>query len=68
MGKNKRLRKQIASLERQIELHREKIAEEYDKPSPDLRAIRKWEKDIDIFHQEVERLRAQLPGKRKKGG
>jgi hypothetical protein len=54
-------------LERQIERHREKIAKEYSKPSPDLCAIRKWEKDIDIFHQEVERLRAQLPGKRKKG-
>lgn len=67
MGKNKRIRKQIASLEWQIEHHKEKIAEEYTKPSPDWRSIRKWEKDITIFQQAVKRLRERLPGKHKKG-
>lgn len=67
MGKNKRRRKQIAGLEHQIKHHKEKIAEEYDKPSPNLRNIRKWEKDTTIFQQEVERLYAQLPGRRKRG-
>lgn len=68
MGRSKKIRKHIAGREHQIELHKEKIAEEQAKPSPDWRLIRKWEKDIAIFQREIEELTARLPGKRKRGG
>ncbi len=63
MGRSKKIRKHIAGRERQIELHKEKIAEEQAKPSPYWTLIRKWEKDIAIFQREIEELIARLPGK-----
>ncbi len=67
MGRSKKVRRRIAGLEHQIALHREKIAIEQAQSSPDWRNIRKWEKDIAILQRESERLRARLPGWRKRG-
>lgn len=67
MGRSKKLRKQITGLEGQIERHQEKIAREQAKPLSNLRRIRKWEKDIENFKKEIEKLHTQLVRKRRKG-
>lgn len=67
MGRSKKLRKQIDGMKRQIERHYEKIVTEKDKTLPDLRRIGKWEKDIETFKKEIEKLHTQLARKRKKG-
>ncbi|PZA06994.1 MULTISPECIES: hypothetical protein [unclassified Meiothermus] len=46
-GENKKLRKQIESLEAVIAEHEAKIAREQAKPQPDVTLIRKWQKDIE---------------------
>ena len=53
MGRNKKLRKGIESLERQIQLHREKIFRENLKDVPDTGLINKWFRDIEIFEGEI---------------
>ena len=68
MGRNKKLRKQIASVEFQIEEHLEKIKEEKIKLSLDPYLIHKWEKDILVFQKRIERYQAQLMRKRKRKG
>lgn len=62
MGRNKRLRKQIAGLERQIAKHELKIASEYAKDYPDARGIAKWRDDIARLRREVTKIEGKLPG------
>lgn len=47
MGRNKRIRRQIAGYQRVIRKHEDKIAKEFEKEAPDILFLHKWEKDID---------------------
>ncbi|MCL6642502.1 MAG: hypothetical protein K6T71_04175 [Candidatus Bipolaricaulota bacterium] len=60
MGWRQKLRKRIASLERVIEEHRKKLAEEQAKPQPNQRLISYWEKEIRVRQETVERLKRRL--------
>jgi ubiquinone biosynthesis protein UbiJ len=62
MGENKRICKQIAGQQRQIEKHLDKIALELSKPYPDRRGVAKWYEDIARMEREIARLEAKLPG------
>ena len=60
MGRNKRLRKQIAGLQAVIAEHHQKIARELMKTTPDRRLIVKWRKDIAVFEREIAKLLRKL--------
>lgn len=60
MGRNKHIRKLIAGQLGTIERHQRKIEAELSKDSPNLRQIRKWEKDIDIARETMRRLEEKL--------
>ncbi len=60
MGKNKQTRKQIAGQLRTIALHENKIAQELQKPSPDLGLLRKWEREIDSARKKMRKLESRL--------
>lgn len=47
MGKNKRIRKGIESLEQRIREHENKIAIEGERYNPDYGLIAHWKKEID---------------------
>lgn len=64
MGRSKKLRKGIESLERQIQIHGDKIQSELRKPNPDSDLIAKWERDIKGFNGEIEKKAKRLPGGR----
>ena len=67
MSRTKKIRKQIEGLEEQIRLHQEKIEAELMKPVPNARRIRKWEKDIEVFRREIEKLERKLAKGRRRG-
>jgi peptidoglycan hydrolase CwlO-like protein len=60
VGWRQKLRKRIASLERVIEEHCKKLAEEQAKPQPNQRLIAYWEKEIRARQETVERLKRRL--------
>jgi hypothetical protein len=60
LGWRQKLRKRIASLERVIEGHRKKLAEEQAKPQPNQRLIAYWEKEIRARQETVERLKRRI--------
>jgi len=60
MGKNKQLRKRIRGQFRVVEVHHEKIARELEKQLPDMRLIRKWNKDIDRAQKLMRMLEEKL--------
>lgn len=60
MGKNKQLRKRIRGQYRVVEKHQTKIAREIKKPLPDVRLIRKWEREIDKAQMLMRELEEKL--------
>ena len=60
MGKNKQLRKRIVGQLRTIGKHQAKIEQELSKPTPNVVAIEKWEKDIDIARKRMRQLEERL--------
>lgn len=62
MGENKKRRKQIAGWLVQIEAHEAKIAAEEGAPQPNRERIRKWQKDIRVFENEIAKKARKLPG------
>ncbi len=62
ISENKRLRKQIKSLEANIAEHFDKIAAEMKNPNPDEGSILHWAKEIETWKKTVARKRAKLPG------
>jgi hypothetical protein len=63
MGKNKKLRKGIESLERRIGEHEDKIARERGRFNPDAGLISHWANEIKGWQQQIERKRNHLPGR-----
>lgn len=61
MGKNKKLRKSLRSLERQIHEHEEKVTREKARFKPDPGLISHWESEIKGWQEQVERKRKRLP-------
>ena len=47
-----------------IEVHRNKISAELDKPQPDFGLIEHWESEIRGHLKIIERLKKRLPGGR----
>lgn len=64
---NKQVRLVIQGLREQIDLHREKIANELLKPRPNERIIRHWELEIEAFSERLERLEVRLAVRRRRG-
>ena len=62
MGRNQQLRKRIAGQQRVIREHEDKIAEELQRGAPDIRLIRKWERDIDKAQKLMRDLEEKLAG------
>jgi hypothetical protein len=61
MADNKRLRKQLASLEARIEEHKAKIRDELDKPLPSWGDIQHWASECKTWQYQVLVIRAKLP-------
>jgi predicted nucleic acid-binding Zn-ribbon protein len=59
MGK-RRFRRKKASLEARIREHREKIAQERQKVSPDVGLIRHWEREIEAFQTGIQSAQKRL--------
>ena len=59
MGK-RRYRRKKASLQARIQEHREKIAQERQKVTPDAGLIRHWEREIAAFQSGIERALQRL--------
>jgi hypothetical protein len=63
MGK-RRYRRKKASREARLQEHREKIAREQQKPTPDLGLIRHWERDIEAFQAGIQSAQKRLGGRK----
>lgn len=61
MGDNKRLRKQIVTLEARIDEHKDKIRGELDKPRPVWWWIHDWADECETWEREVDKKRSKLP-------
>lgn len=59
MGK-RRFLKQIKSFEDLIHKHEEKIEKEKIKPVPDVNLIRYWEKEIQVFMDEIVKAKKRI--------
>ena len=59
MGKRRYRRKQV-SLEARIKEHREKIARERQKATPDMGLIRHWEREIAAFQEGIQSAQKRL--------
>jgi hypothetical protein len=65
MGRNKKLRIRIASLQQRITDHRIKVALERQRPTPNASLIRHWSVEIKAWEHTVEQLTRRLKkGKR----
>lgn len=60
MSRNKKVRKDIAGLEREVREHREKIEREPVKPAPNAGLIVHWEGEIRAFRKKLDRLLRRL--------
>jgi hypothetical protein len=60
VGRNQQLRKRISGQQRVIREHEDKVAEELQRAAPDIRLIRKWEKDIDRAQKLMRDLEEKL--------
>ncbi len=59
----RRLRRRIASLERRIEEHKDKIIKEQSKANPNQRLIAYWQREIEAFQENIKRAKKRLGGK-----
>ena len=60
MGRNKRIRKDVAGLERALRKHEEKIEIERARPTPNSGRIAHWEAEIQSFKKQIDRLLRRL--------
>ncbi len=65
MGRKKKLKKGIKSVEKQNGIHADKIEEEKRKPHPNKERIAYWEDERGKFRRDIERKKKQID--RKKG-
>ncbi len=56
----KKFRKSVESIQRQIEIHYEKIANEQQKPVPDENLITYWQKEIAGLQKSLARAEKRL--------
>ncbi|NJP08519.1 MAG: hypothetical protein HC866_02795 [Leptolyngbyaceae cyanobacterium RU_5_1] len=56
----KKFRKSIESIERQIEIHNQKVADEEQKPVPDENLINYWRKEIAGLEKSLARAEKRL--------
>lgn len=66
MGRKKKLKKGIESLEKQNGIHREKIEEEKRKPHPNKERIAYWVDEQGKFKRGIEKKKKQIDRKRGK--
>lgn len=64
VGENKRLKKQLEGLQLQVDLHNRKIADELRKGNPDRGLIEHWQKEVDIWHTQIQKKKERLKRKR----
>jgi len=57
---NKRLRKKIESLKKQVRQHEDKLRKERMKNSPDEGMIRHWEVEIASFRAGIDKIMRRL--------
>ena len=57
---NKRLRKKIESLKKQVRQHEDKLRKERMKNSPDEGMIRHWEVEISSFRAGIDKIMRRL--------
>jgi hypothetical protein len=60
VGKNKKLRKQLASIESRIGDHRAKIADEKRKHRPDPGLIGHWQREISNWLLQIDEIERRL--------
>ncbi len=60
MGKNKEYRKQLDGQPRALAEHEAKIAQEMQKPNPNMHHIRDWEKTIENIKKQIAKLERRL--------
>lgn len=60
MGRNRKIRKNIAGWERAVRRHETKIEAERAKPEPDPSLIGHWESEIKSFKETIDRLLRRL--------
>lgn len=65
MGRKKKLKKGIRSLDKQNEIHKEKIEKEKSKTHPNEERIAYWEEERRKFRSDIDRKKKQV--ERKKG-
>lgn len=63
MGRKKKLKKGIKSLEKQNGIHAGKIEEEKSKPHPNEELIAYWEKEREKKREDVEKKKRQIDRK-----
>ena len=56
----KRKRKGLETLKSNIREHQKKIANEKNKPVPDIGSIRHWEREIRTFENDIRKRERQL--------
>jgi len=56
VGKNKQTGRRIVGQQRVIREHEEKIADELQKTTPDIRLIRKWDKAQKLMRELEDKL------------
>lgn len=66
MGRKKKLRKGIKSVEKQNGIHAGKIEEEKGKPRPNKELIAYWEEERRRFRRDIERKKKQIGRKKKR--
>jgi len=56
----KKFRKSVESIQRQIEVHHQKIVDQQQQPVPDENLIRYWEKEITGLEKSLARAEKRL--------
>jgi hypothetical protein len=57
---NHSLKRRIAGLSKQIEIHKRKIVNEKSKKTPDYGLIHHWEKEVAAYEKSIERAKRRL--------
>ena len=60
MSRNKKIRRNIAGLEKSVREHEEKIEIERSMPAPNLERIAYWESEVESFKKAMDRLLRRL--------
>jgi len=63
VGQNKQLRMRLEGLGRQIREHQTKIGKELARDAPDEGRIAAWQREIEVWKRQTERLSRRLRGR-----